>query len=286
MDAMATVNAGHYVLGTEGLAVLRRWLSGDERELGARVEEMARIAQAPDAPPLTMRFEAPVLDVGAGYARWATSYDDAPNPLIRCEEPVVRAWIDRCPPGVALDAACGTGRHAAHLAARGHRVIAVDATPAMLEKARARIRAADVRRGDLAALPLERESVDLAVCALALTHVPRLGPPIAELARVLRPGGTAIVSDLHPTMLVLGGSAFFVDAEGAAGNVRSHHHGHADYLGAFRAAGLDVVDCAEPAIEEGDLAALSGGLLALAEAAFRTAWIGVPNALVWRLVRR
>jgi ubiquinone/menaquinone biosynthesis C-methylase UbiE len=199
---------------------------------------------------------------------------------------VVRAWIDLVPPGDALDAACGTGRHTAHLVSRGHRVIAVDATPAMLDKARARVPRADVRRGDLAALPIEDRSVDLAVCALALTHVPSLGPPIAEIARVLRPGGSAIVSDLHPTMLVLGGTAFFVDSAGDAGNVRSHHHRHADYLAAFRAAGLDVVDCAEPAIEEEDLAALSGGLSALAEAAFRAAWVGVPNALVWRLVRR
>jgi ubiquinone/menaquinone biosynthesis C-methylase UbiE len=255
---MATVSAGHYLLGTEGLALLRRWLAGDAGELGQFVDEMARFARSPDEAPLAIRFEVPQLDVEAGYARWATSYDDAPNPLIRAETPVVQAWIDLVPPGVALDAACGTGRHAAHLASRGHRVIAVDRTAAMLEKARGRVPEADVRQGDLAALPLEDESVDLAVCALALTHVSPLDRPIRELARVLRPGGTAILSDLHPTMLVLGGTAFFLDAAGDAGNVRSYGHRHADYLAAFRAAALDVVDCAEPPIEACDLAALSG----------------------------
>lgn len=283
---MATVNAGHYLIGTHGLAILRRWLEGDEAALATLVAGIPKILESPDTSPLAIRFDAPIVDVRAGYTRWASSYDDAPNPLIRCETPVVHGWIDRLPPGVALDAACGTGRHAAHLASRGHRVIAVDATPAMLEKARARVPAADVRSGDLTDLPVESESVDLAVCALALTHLPSLGRPMAELSRVLRPGGSAIVSDLHPTMLVLGGSAFFVDAAGAAGNVRSHHHRHADYLTAFRAAGLEVLDCAEPAIEEEDLAALSGGLSDLAATAFRTAWLGVPNALVWQVARR
>ena len=98
-------------------------------------------------------------------------------------------------------------------------------------------------------------------------------------------GGALVLSDLHPTMLLLGGTGFFVDASGRAGNVRSFHHPHARYLAAFRRAGLAVVDCLEPAIEPQDVAALSGGLHGFAEEAFRTAWVGMPNALVWSLVR-
>jgi len=276
--------AGHYVLGTEGLALLRTWLVAHEETLGRRVDELARMASAPDAPPMAIRLDVPDHDVEAGYARWATSYDDMANPLIRVEEPAVRALVDRVPAGRALDAACGTGRHAAYLAARGHRVAGVDATPAMLEKARARVPSADLRLGDLADLPFEDGAFDLAVCALALSHLPDPGPAIAELARVLRPGGTLVLSDLHPTMLLLGGTGFFVDASGRPGNVRSFHHPHARYLAAFRRAGLDVVDCVEPTIEPDDLAALSGGLMGFAEEAFRTAWVGMPNALVWSLV--
>jgi ubiquinone/menaquinone biosynthesis C-methylase UbiE len=279
-------NAGHFVLGTEGLAVLRTWLVADEATLQRRVEELARTASAPAEPPLSIRLDVPELDVEPGYARWATSYDDAANPLIRVEEPVVRAMIDRVPPGRALDAACGTGRHTAYLAARGHRVSGVDATAEMLEKARIRVPAADLRQGDLAHLPFEDGAFDVAVCALALSHLPDPAPAIAELARVLRPGGVLVLSDLHPTMLLLGGTGFFVDASGRAGNVRSFHHSHARYLVAFRRAGLVVADCLEPAIEPEDVAAVSGGLHGFAEEAFRTAWVGIPNALVWSLVRQ
>jgi ubiquinone/menaquinone biosynthesis C-methylase UbiE len=278
-------NAGHYVLGTEGLALLRTWLVADDETLRRRVDELARMASTPDAPPMAIRLDVPELDVDAGYARWATSYDDAANPLIRVEEPVVRALVDRVPPGRALDAACGTGRHTAYLAARGHRVAGVDASPAMLDKARVRVPSADLRVGDLAHLPFDDGAFDLAVCALALSHLPDPGPAIVELARVLRPSGALVVSDFHPTMLLLGGTGFFVDASGRAGHVRSFHHPHARYLAAFRHAGLAVVDCVEPTIEPEDVAAVSGGLLGFAEEAFRTAWVGMPNALVWALVR-
>jgi ubiquinone/menaquinone biosynthesis C-methylase UbiE len=278
-------NAGHYVAGTEGLALLRTWLVADEETLRRRVDELARTASAPDEPPMSIRLDVPELDVEAGYARWATSYDDAANPLIRVEEPVVRALLDRIPAGRALDAACGTGRHTAYLASRGHRVAGVDATAEMLEKARVRLPGADLRQGDLAHLPFEDGAFDVAVCALALSHVPDPAPAIAELARVLRPGGVLVLSDLHPTILLLGGTGFFVDATGRPGNVRSFHHPHARYLAAFRRAGLVVADCLEPAIEEEDVAAVSGGLHGFAEEAFRTAWVGMPNALVWSLVR-
>ena len=278
-------SAGHFVLGTEGLAVLRTWLVADEATLQSRVAELARHASAPGEPPLSIGLDVPELDVEAGYARWATSYDEAANPLIRVEEPVVRAMIDRVPKGRALDAACGTGRHTAYLASRGHRVSGVDATAEMLDKARARVPSADLRQGDLAGLPFEDGTFDLAVCALALSHLPDPAPAILELARVLRPGGTLVLSDLHPTMLLLGGTGFFVDASGQAGNVRSYHHPHARYLAEFRRAGLAVVDCAEPALEPEDVTAMSGGLDGFAAEAFRTAWVGMPNALVWSLLR-
>ena len=81
-----------------------------------------------------------------------------------------------------------------------------------------------------------------------------------------------------------GGTGFFIGADGTAGNVQTFHHPHGRYLAAFRKAGLEVVDCVEPPLEREDLAALSGGLVGLAEEAFRSAWVGIPNALVFELV--
>jgi ubiquinone/menaquinone biosynthesis C-methylase UbiE len=275
----------HYVVGAAGLGILRTWLSADPGRLDDATARLARLAGTADDPALAIPIDAPEHGVVDGYARWAANYDAMPNALIRLEEPVVRALTDAWPTGVVLDAACGTGRHARHLAARGHRVIGVDASPEMLAEARRALPAADLRVGDLGALPLERASVDGAVCALALTHCERLGPPIAELARVVRPGGRLVVSDFHPIQLELGGTAFFVAADGTAGQVRSYRHRHADYLDAFAAAGLLLVRCLEPAMGEDDVLLVSGGLMNVAPDAFRDAFLGLPAALVWELVR-
>jgi SAM-dependent methyltransferase len=195
--AMAQASIGHFLLGIEGLALLRAWVT-DPAAADARARELSRLLADPDGPPLSLRLELPAEDVRSGYARWTGSYDATRNPLIHVEEPVVRALIDPLPPGTALDAACGTGRHARWLAARGYRLIGVDASAEMLDVARTALPEADLRLGDLTALPVETASVDLVVCALALTHCEDLREPVAELARVLRPDGRLVVSDFHP----------------------------------------------------------------------------------------
>src|SRR5205823_4757833 len=78
------------------------------------------------------------LSTADEYREWAATYDEPGNQLIDIEGPIVQRILDALPPADALDAACGTGRHTAHLAARGHRVIGVDASPEMLERARAK----------------------------------------------------------------------------------------------------------------------------------------------------
>src|SRR5262249_45287128 len=165
----ARTSLGHFVVGIEGLALLRAWMT-DPDSARARFRELAQMAANPDAGPLSLHIDVPPEDVRSGYARWAESYDALRNPLIHVEEPAVHGLVDSLPAGRALDAACGTGRHARHLRARGHRVIGVDATPEMLDLARRAVPDADFRLGDLTALPVETGSVDLTVCALALTH--------------------------------------------------------------------------------------------------------------------
>jgi SAM-dependent methyltransferase len=280
---MSAASLGHFLLGMQGLALLRSWVR-DHDAAAARSEEMARVLADPTAPPLSLRLEIPAEDVPSGYARWAGSYEGAPNPLIRVEEPVVHALLEALPAGDALDAACGTGRHMRWLAARGHRVIGVDATPEMLDVARSAMPDVDLRRGDLTALPLESASVDLVVCALALTHCEDLRAPVAELARVLRPGGRLVISDFHPFQLMIGGSAFFFDANGRAGFVTSHAHTHEAYFDAFVTAGLRVTRCLEPRLDETAVRMASGGLYDVAPDAFRGALLGLPEAIVWEAV--
>jgi len=130
-----------------------------------------------------------------GYGSWAEFYDEPGNQLIDLEEPIVREILDGLPRGIALDAACGTGRHSAYLASLGHTVIGVDSSAAMLERAREKVPDGTFHAADLHDLPLPDDHVDVVVCALALMHVPEIEPVLAELVRVLRPGGSLVISD-------------------------------------------------------------------------------------------
>lgn len=270
-----------YVLGMQGVALLRLWLIGDPTAVQARLEEVRELAARLDEPGLAASVLEPELDPTSGYSRWAATYD-GPNAAITREERAVHPLLETMPPGRALDAACGTGRYAAYLTARGHTVVGVDASPQMLARARARVPGADFRLGHLEALPIEDQSADLAICALALTHCIDLAPPIQELARVVRPGGRVIVSDIHPFLSSLGGHALFRDAAGKRAFVRNRAHPHSSYFDAFASAGLTVTRCLEPLLTADLLPpALTPEILA----AQRDAFVGLPGSLIWDLRR-
>jgi SAM-dependent methyltransferase len=88
------------------------------------------------------------------------------------------------------------------LRARGAVVSGFDLSPAMVELARRRLGAeADVRVADLGApLPYRDDRFDLVVASLALHYVEDWASALAELRRVLKPGGRLVVSVIHPTV--------------------------------------------------------------------------------------
>jgi ubiquinone/menaquinone biosynthesis C-methylase UbiE len=99
------------------------------------------------------------------------------------------------------DLGCGAGQTSAALAPFVARVIAVDDSAAMLQAARRRLHGidnVDLRRGDLEALPIEDARLDAATMMLVLHHVPEPERALVEAARVLKPGGRALVVDMQP----------------------------------------------------------------------------------------
>jgi len=109
-------------------------------------------------------------------------------------------------PGVrALDLATGTGDIAFGLAARGARVVGLDITLRMIELAReksirarsAHASAVEFLAGDMVALPFSTASFDIVTTGYGLRNVPDLTAAIAEIGRVLAPGGQALSLDFN-----------------------------------------------------------------------------------------
>lgn len=276
--------AGQYFLAVAGMAAMRRIVVRPS-EGRPRIDEMRQIIEAWDEFPNNLEVEVVEYDVGAGYTAWAPVYD-GPNPLIGAEQDIVHGIVADLPVGDALDAGCGTGRHAGHLARLGHRTIGVDATPAMLEVARANHPDVDFRDGRMEALPVDDDSVDLVVSALAICHVPDVAAVLREFARVVRSGGTVVVSDPHPTMVQFSGAAGFRDREAVptAGFrlpfVENLHHPMHTYVNGAVVAGLRVEACHEPVFTEE--AAVTNPAYAVLPDAVRQAFDGMPFAVVWR----
>jgi ubiquinone/menaquinone biosynthesis C-methylase UbiE len=291
MGSAGELKVANYLMAIEGLAMIRDLLT-DPGALDVRAAEITAIVHGAETPPLSTLIPVHRYDVEAGYSLWAQRYD-GPNPAIEAEEPVFRDLVGASAPGVALDAACGTGRHAALLSSMGWEVIGVDATEAMLERARTNAPGAGFRSGRLEALPVERESVDLVVCGLALTHVEDLVPVYAEFSRVLRPGGRLITTDIHPVIASTGGMAAFPTQDTrpdvAAGESMSVHyvpnlvhHVH-EYVEAMLGAGMQIKGCHEPRVDDAVVSVMPA--YAAFPDAVRQAFVGWPYLLIWEAVK-
>jgi SAM-dependent methyltransferase len=101
-----------------------------------------------------------------------------------------------------LDAGCGEGYMARLLARHGARqVMGADKSPALIAAARAAsagVPAVRFAEADVADLPFDSASFDLALANHLFNDLPDITGPVGELARVLRPGGRLVILMLHP----------------------------------------------------------------------------------------
>ncbi|ORA47335.1 SAM-dependent methyltransferase [Mycolicibacterium chubuense] len=116
------------------------------------------------------------------------------NYWFRRHEVVYRRLLDRCRDRDVLEAGCGEGYGADLIADVARRVIGLDYDESAVTHVRARYPRVDMRHGNLAALPLADESVDVVVNFQVIEHLWDQGQFVAECRRVLRPGGLLLMS--------------------------------------------------------------------------------------------
>jgi ubiquinone/menaquinone biosynthesis C-methylase UbiE len=116
--------------------------------------------------------------------------------------PAAEAVIDAAGVGTGdwvLDVACGTGNAALVAAARGASVVGVDLSPALIDLARARARAAQAPDvtflvGDAGNLPVEAGAFDAAVSVFGVIFAPDPALAVGQMLAALRPGGSLLIA--------------------------------------------------------------------------------------------
>jgi ubiquinone/menaquinone biosynthesis C-methylase UbiE len=101
--------------------------------------------------------------------------------------------------GRLVDVGTGTGRMLELLGPRAASAIGIDRSPEMLRFARSKLSAyAELRQGDMYALPLDDRSADVVVLHLVLHYAQQPAAAVAEAARLLGPGGRLLIADFAP----------------------------------------------------------------------------------------
>jgi cytosine/adenosine deaminase-related metal-dependent hydrolase/ubiquinone/menaquinone biosynthesis C-methylase UbiE len=189
-----------------------------------------------------------LVSPGTGFDAWAEVYDTQPNPLLSLEQRVLIPLLPEVRGVDILDTGCGTGRWLAHFAeCSPRRLTGIDASVEMLAVARRKIaRDCELKLGNCAALPVQDESADLVLSSFVLSYIDDLETYANEIDRVLRPGGSFLLSDMHPeTEILLGWKRSFT-SHGAGMSVSSSHWPLPGIVEAFSRRGLKLVTTCEP----------------------------------------
>lgn len=146
---------------------------------------------------------AKVAAVRRVYREWSKVYDTELNSAIKNEGGKLLSLLAPRRGERILDLGCGTGRYAIPLAKRGTKVTAVDVSEDMMAVAQEKalraglkidFRLADINRR----LPFPRGHFDNALTSYVLVNIENLAFTIKEVARVLKRGGTFVISDFNP----------------------------------------------------------------------------------------
>lgn len=186
-----------------------------------------------------------------GYGEWAATYEQAvPSQLdIRVLESL--SSVNWSAARECLDLACGTGRTAEWLKARGVTTIdGIDLTPEMLERARTKALYRSLFLGSVEDTGISHARYDLIVMCLVDEHLAALDPVYQEACRLSNPDAQFVVVGMHPFFFMTGMPTHFKDTEGNPKAIETHIHLFSDHSRAAFKAGWTLAEAYEGVIDE------------------------------------
>lgn len=182
------------------------------------------------------------MNIQEAYTHWSTTYDGDRNLTRDLDQAVTAGALANLTCTSILEIGCGTGKNTALLARLGQKVVALDFSEGMIDRAREKLSSGNVlfAVADITTRwPCEDRSVDLVVCNLVLEHVQDLSIIFAESFRVLVDGGLLFVSELHPFRQYEGTKAHF-QRDQQRTEIEAFVHHTSDFLSAAEDHGLSL----------------------------------------------
>ena len=156
------------------------------------------------------------MNIQEAYNHWSTTYDVDANLTRDLDQTVTSDALTNLHFKTILEVGCGTGKNTTFLSQIGERVLAMDFSEGMINKAKEKLVSrnvffcvADVTK----AWPCKGGSIELVTCNLVLEHIEDLFPVFSEAYRALIKGGRFFVSELHPFRQYQGKKARFESGE-------------------------------------------------------------------------
>jgi ubiquinone/menaquinone biosynthesis C-methylase UbiE len=185
-----------------------------------------------------------------GYRLWSRTWESDPSAIVALESRWLTPWLAGLEGKIFLDLSCGVGRWMVHARTHGATVFGMDLCREMLlEASKKPGLAGRLTLADARCLPLAHHCAGVALCALSLGHMTPIESTMAELARVVRPGGSLIVTDFHPGALDHGWKRTF-RSNGKLYEVETHPYTTEQLTGYARRSGLELQELLEPCFDE------------------------------------
>ncbi|UQD56533.1 class I SAM-dependent methyltransferase [Flavobacterium sp. K5-23] len=187
------------------------------------------------------------MNIEKAYNIWADQYDTNLNKTRDLDTKSTIETLSKFDFSKVIELGCGTGKNTSYLLKKADKIIGMDFSQEMLNKAKEKIQdeRAEFLKADLTAeWHIENDFADLITCSLVLEHIKDLDFVFNQANKKLKNGGIFFISELHPFKQYSGSKAKF-ETENGTQELETYAHHISEYLNVATENGFELVELKE-----------------------------------------
>lgn len=187
------------------------------------------------------------MSIEKAYNIWASQYDTNSNKTRDLDRKATIETLSKFDFSLVIELGCGTGKNTAFLLTKADKVIGLDFSQEMLNKAKTKIKdeRAEFQKTDLTTeWKIENEYAHLITCNLVLEHIQNLDFVFHQAFKKLKNGGIFFISELHPFKQYSGTKARF-ETENGIQELETYVHHVSEYLEVANTNGFELLELKE-----------------------------------------